>query len=606
MGNFNFSEIIKNLRITYLWYAKEYKGNLIKIAFMSLFITVFGVINPKIVAEIIENFEQKQFDILYYLIAAGGCCYFAWDILRFRMDQKVVEVSNGILTKLRSSILPSMLQLSNSSFEKETSGTYLERIQDADNVSFIFHKLNSAFLRIATECFVFVMIFSIHKTLGCYLLFFTGAIIALQYRKGKAVTVKDEIFKSSKDRTMGVFKEIVNGLREVKSFGNDEHIIDNFTKSIKTQAVGYMDKFSTKNRYGFYTNMMFSFMWTSTVIMICTLCAVHEISVPSAIALFIYIGNIGNIGFVCQDLVDDLEAFNLSLNRIISLSDDSKFPKEQFGNLAITNLVGTISFNHVGFSYDKDDNEKSILKDFSCEIPAGSTIALVGASGAGKSTIFNLLCKFYDPDKGSILIDGHRIETLTKDTIRKGIALISQSPVIFNKSIIDSFKDTKPDITLREIMDVCQKVQLDRWIRSLKDGYNSIIGENGINMSGGQRQRLAIARSLVKGSKILLFDEATSALDGETQEEIKNLITSLKNDHTILIIAHRMSTIADCDKIIVLDSGKIADQGSFDNLMYGSAVFQKLMKHECKWAEKLVVHHEEMTSTRKGIDSLIA
>ena len=207
-------------------------------------------------------------------------------------------------------------------------------------------------------------------------------------------------------------------------------------------------------------------------------------------------------------------------------------------------------------------------------------IAIVGKSGQGKSTIFNLLMRYFDTSTGKILINDVNIKDLTEENLRKNISIIRQDPFLFNQSIIDNFKIVKNDATLEEIRNVCKKAYIDDYIMSLPKKYNTIIGEGGINLSGGQKQRIAIARTLLKNAKVILFDEATSALDNESQEYIKKTIDDLVTTHTIIIVAHRLSTIIDSDIIYLIQNGKVVASGKHQSLMKKSAIYKKLYNPE--------------------------
>ena len=198
----------------------------------------------------------------------------------------------------------------------------------------------------------------------------------------------------------------------------------------------------------------------------------------------------------------------------------------------------------------------------------------------GKTTIFNLLCKLYDIKSGEILIENENINDLDKDSIRGNITIISQEPYIFNLSIRDNLKLVKEDLTEDEMIEACKIACLDEFIETLPNKYDTVLGENGVVLSGGQKQRLAIARAFVQKTKIILFDEATSALDNETQAEIQQAISNLKEEYTILIIAHRLSTIVNCDKIMILENGKINASGTHNELLKENSIYQTLYQTE--------------------------
>ena len=225
-------------------------------------------------------------------------------------------------------------------------------------------------------------------------------------------------------------------------------------------------------------------------------------------------------------------------------------------------------------------NEEDTLKHFNLKIEPNKKVAIVGKSGQGKSTLFNLITRIFDVEEGNIYIDGVNIKDIDEASFRKNISIIRQEPFIFNRTILENFKIVKPNITLKEVKKYCKMAYLDKYIESLPKKYNTLLGEGGVNLSGGQKQRLAIARSLAKESKIILFDEATSALDNESQVYIKKVIDKLSIDHTVIIIAHRLSTIVDSDIIYIIDKGKLQATGTHKELLESSKIYSKLYKKE--------------------------
>lgn len=227
-------------------------------------------------------------------------------------------------------------------------------------------------------------------------------------------------------------------------------------------------------------------------------------------------------------------------------------------------------------------NDLKVLDNINFKVDANTTVGFVGKSGSGKTTIFSLMCKMYNIESGDILIDRNSINDLDEDSIRGNITVISQSPYIFNMSIIDNMKLVKEDVTLKEIKEACRLACLDDFIEGLPDKYNTVVGEGGVTLSGGQRQRLAIARALIQKTEIILFDEATSALDNETQGKIQEAINNLKNEYTIMIIAHRFSTILNCDKIFFIENGKIIDSGTHKVLLNRCSEYKNLYESEIR------------------------
>mgnify|MGYP002869102201 CR=1 FL=1 len=236
---------------------------------------------------------------------------------------------------------------------------------------------------------------------------------------------------------------------------------------------------------------------------------------------------------------------SVSMKRIAEILNNELYQDEKFGNKTLKEKDCTVSFNDVYFKYRPE--EELILKGLTMEIEPHKKIAIVGKSGQGKSTVFNLLLRYFDTTDGSITVNGIDIKDLSEKALRDNISVIRQNPYLFNQTIMENFKVLKPKVTLEEVRNVCKKAYIDDYIMSLPNGYDTLIGEGGVNLSGGQKQRLAIARTLLKDTKVILFDEATSALDNESQEYIKKTIDDLVKTHTIIIVAHRLSTIQDSE-----------------------------------------------------------
>ena len=232
----------------------------------------------------------------------------------------------------------------------------------------------------------------------------------------------------------------------------------------------------------------------------------------------------------------------------------------------------------VTLSYEGQTN--SALKKVSLNIPHGKTTALVGPSGSGKSSILNLIPRFYDPDSGELKIDGQNIKDLTISSVRSVIALVSQEPILFDMSIKENILYSRPDSTEEEIISAAKSADADSLIAQLPIGYDTVIGENGYSLSGGQKQRVSIARAFLKNAPILLLDEATSSLDTESESLVQEAIKKLMKDRTTLVIAHRLSTIINADQIIVLDDGKIVESGTHEELLSKNGVYKKLYERE--------------------------
>ena len=236
--------------------------------------------------------------------------------------------------------------------------------------------------------------------------------------------------------------------------------------------------------------------------------------------------------------------------------------------------TGNIEFQNVSFVYPK--TEASAVKNINISISGGSTAALVGHSGAGKSTIIKLLPRFYDPSEGKIKIDNQNINEIKLSSLRKNISLVSQDIMLFDDTVRANIAYAKLDASDEEIKKACEFAAASDFIKDLPQSYETLIGENGIKLSGGQKQRLSIARAVLKNSPVILLDEATSSLDAESEEKVQNAIINLTKNKTTLVIAHRLSTIIRADKIFVLNQGEIVDTGTHNELLKNSMIYKNL------------------------------
>lgn len=398
--------------------------------------------------------------------------------------------------------------------------------------------------------------------------------------KVKVVSNKDRLLRNQREKNIGLTSELVRGVRDIKML----HASDSFMQQIE----GSIDEVTKKNfdmrnaemNFNTIISIITGFLQTFLIVLLIYLISLNNITIATAVVLYSYRTNIMlNLMEKIGALLNEIKTFNLSCKRVFAMFNETEFKKEKFGSKHLDKVNGNFEFKNVTFGYDENVN---VLDKLPFKVNANETVAFVGKSGVGKTTIFNLLCKMYDVKKGSITIDGVNINELDERSIRSNITVISQSPYIFNMSIKDNLKLVKSDLTDKEMKEACRLACLDEFIESLPQKYNTVVGEGGVSLSGGQRQRLAIARAFIQKTEIILFDEATSALDNETQNKIQNAIDNLKKEYTILIIAHRFSTIINSDRIYYLEDGKVIDSGTHDDLIKRCSAYKKLYEAEIK------------------------
>lgn len=387
-----------------------------------------------------------------------------------------------------------------------------------------------------------------------------------------------ENISDENDAFLKIATENITGIREVKALGITKNIEKNLFKVIDKLFIN-ANKLKKDEIWYYGLNDMAYFMIELLILLTSGKLLVDGIiTLPLFLMMHSYMGKIDNFVENFSDFGVSFNKVSVSLNRINQILNNELYQDQIYGNKVLENPIGIIEFRNVKFKYR--EKEDYTLNDLNLLIKSNKKVAIVGRSGNGKTTIFNLLLRYFDANEGSILIDNINIKDLTEESLRNNISIIRQNPYLFNLTILENFKLVKKDVTLQEVRECCKKAYIDDYIMGLPNQYNTLIGEGGINLSGGQKQRLAIARVLLLNTKIILFDEATSALDNESQKFIKKSIDDLVNDHTIIIVAHRLSTIIDADMIYVIEKGKLIGSGTHKELLNNCLQYQNLYLSE--------------------------
>ena len=481
-------------------------------------------------------------------------------------------------SRIQVSIAKEAMKLEISELDNNSSGVFIDRINnDTKEIVSIFSDLGDGLIDVISNIGILIAIYFINKIMFAYFLLMLLIIFILEHIRMKKYFELDKKRRKLSEKNTGLVSELIRGTRDIKSL----NIENNFLKKAESKLIeSNNEKYKMQKvnaKYNLITGSVKDFSNLFLIFLGIYLCLNNYLSIANFVIVYMYKDRLLELLRYCSFLIELTKKFNVAATRVFEVIDDEKFKKEIFGNKVIDKINGDFEFRNVSFSYNED---KVVLKNISFKIHANETVAFVGKSGSGKSTIFSLLNRLYLIDSGEILIDNVNINDLTKDSIRNNMSIITQNPYIFNFSIRDNLKLVKDDMTDEEMIEACKLACLHDFIISLKDGYDTIVGEGGITLSGGQRQRLAIARALLKKTEIILFDEATSALDNETQKEIQKAINNMKGEYTILIIAHRLSTVIDSERIIVIDDGKVIAEGTHNELFENNEFYRNLYEKE--------------------------
>ena len=555
---------------------------------LKIFIYIILVICTYMPALLTAYFEGRALELLITKDLTGfttflslwiGIYIIAYSFLQIPRDSIYNYLEIKFMKNVSRDLYKKIDKLPAIVFEDIGVGEFINRLYtDPDRVMDLLAKLIKLVCKYLVIIVVVILAFKISIILGLEIIIFGTIMGFISYKFFPKIKTTQENIKKESDNYVKVATENITGIREIKALGikkniernifsNLDKMFDN-TKKIRKYEVIYYNL----NNLVYYI-LQFIILFTTGYFFI-----KGEVSYSIFIMIENYIWRIDEVVESISDFGVNYNKVTVSLKRIDEIINNKISQDEVFGNKVLDNTKGVIEFRNVKFKYRED--EDYTLNGLNLKIEPNKKTAIVGRSGNGKSTIFNLLLRYFDATKGVITIDGINIKDLTEESLRENISVIRQAPFLINLSIMDNFRLIRDDVTLDEVREVCKRAYIDDYIMSLPKGYDTIIGEGGINLSGGQKQRIAIARTLLINTKIILFDEATSALDNESQEYIKKTIDDLVNDHTVIIVAHRLSTIIDADVINVIDKGELEASGSHNELLKKSLVYKDLYNTE--------------------------
>lgn len=563
-----------------LWkLVKEDKCKFIIATLLIVISNFFGVVSGYLIGEATQYLTDTKYTMSILYLVIYVIFNSIEDVGLYNTGSCMLElIESKVSRKLGYFTYKKAINLPPYAYEKTSSGEVINRIvSDADSLSFAFGRLVALISSLTASLIVLIYIFINSWILGIEIVIFVGLLYLVINKYDPMLINVHKERKKSQDKFTSLVNESIRGIREIKTLGVKNNLMSNMREIIKSVFDKSKEEVSIRRMYNTLTFLLKIFL-EGVVFITC--------------AFLIYKGNI-TIGFFVTmtyyiyrftNLIDNINNFSqtyqklvVSLQRVNEILENRLYEDEAFGDKKINKVKGLIEFKNVSFSYPNEDN---IINDFNIKLEPNKKIAIVGKSGQGKSTLFNLITRIFDVKEGFITLDNINIKDLTEEELRKHISIIRQEPFIFNRTILENFKIIDKDIELEEIRKYTKMAYLDDYIMSLPNKYDTVLGEGGVNLSGGQKQRLSIARTLAKNSEVILFDEATSALDNSSQDYIKKTIDNLIKDHTVVIVAHRLSTIMDADVIYLVDKGKVVDSGTHNELLKTNKTYKNLYETE--------------------------
>lgn len=561
-------------------YFKREKKALIILIIISLIISIFNSFGPALMAKVLDYATSSRLDVaLKYLLFVVGLALVIDFFDKIVFIRNYTKIQESITNNIKKDVISSYFEIDNKELLKTSSGIFLTRItSDPDNIINAFDAVRGNFTKILSNIFVFIYIFHINFVLGIITIIGTISVYLVEKSAMDKWNAYRKRRNKLRDRNTTIINEGLKGTHDIKLLNIVEHFKNKVSCNLDELCNDTVGSIKVDSGYVFLRTIVVYTFTTILIVLSIYFVKFDVIKVSSLIAIFMYKDRLFTSILYLAWTERQLKEFALSAERIFEVIDHSKFKLEHYGNKRVNELSGKIEFKNVYFKYEKD----SVLKGVSFNIEPKDTVAIVGKSGSGKTTIVNLISKIYEVDKGSILLDGNNINDLDKYSIRDNISVISQKPYLFNMTIKENLLLVSPNASQKQIENVCKICELHDYIMSLPKKYNTLVGEGGVTLSGGECQRVAIARALLMKTNIILFDEATSALDNETQENIQKAINNISSEYTMIIIAHRLSTIKNCNKIIVIDDGKLSGIGTHNELYKNNEIYKSLYEKELR------------------------
>jgi ABC-type multidrug transport system fused ATPase/permease subunit len=519
---------------------------------------------------------QSNFDEIKWLVPIGISITFISIFTAFIYIYIEAIATFGVKKDLKNHVFSHVLRLPASTASNRPSGELVSHFtNDINSIDGVIgsNLINFIYLPLIYLT-VFIFLFQINWQLSIISLLVAPAAVLSGAFFGILLRRNGREIHQLVARMNGFLNESFQGFLTVRSFTLEKLLYRNYQK--QNQELYSLEMKNAKLRGWFHSGSQF----VSSLTYIATLCVgAYFVStgVMTVGSLLIFVTLVNHLVYPLTELAGQWAGFQRSVSaveRVVKVLEE-KTDGEELPSYVKPEEKGlhTITFQNIGFSYDENAN---VFSDFHLHIPAGQVTAIVGPSGAGKSTLFNLLQGFYRPQTGEITIGGRSVEAFTIAELRSQIAHVSQDTFLFHGTIRENLLLARPDVTEEEMQEAARIANIDTFIDSLSKGYDTEIGERGIKLSGGQKQRIAIARAVLKDAPILLLDEATSALDNETEYQVKAALDKLMEGRTTLVIAHRLSTIQHADLIVVLEQGKIVQNGRHAELMEQPGLYRKL------------------------------
>ncbi len=556
---------------------------------MTLFSNQLSLLGPKFSGDAIDAIASKngvQFDLVWQNVTKMLVCYILSALLSYLLAVLMIHLGQKIVYTMRKQLFEKLSTLPVSYFDSHPTGDIISRISyDIDTInSSLSHDLVQIMTSFYTVLGSLIFMWNISKPLiVVFVITVPTAILFTRYRSKK---VRPLFQKRSRKlgELNGYAEEMLSGCRTIQAYEREEEISNRFNERNEDTMNAYYDA----DYYGSTMGPAVGFINNLSISLIMILGGILYLysqngAVESGSLFFITLGGVAQFvqysrkfaGPINEfaNIIHEFQSAFSAAERVFRILDEECEPADSSEAIILNNIKGDVNLKNVSFGYTE---EQTILKDICLNAEPGKTVAIVGPTGAGKTTIISLLMRFYDITKGNLTVDGYDIKNIKRKSLRKAYAMVLQDTWLFYGTIFENIAYGKENATIEEVKAAAKAARIDSYIESLPDGYDTILTDDGINISKGQRQLITIARAMLSDAQMLILDEATSNVDSRTEIKIQQAMNTLMEGRTCFIIAHRLSTIQNADMIVVLQDGKITEKGNHKELMEKGGFYSTL------------------------------